>query len=299
MKSSNYIRFVFLIGLFFFLSPTLGCTEPLKTDVVVVGAGASGLSAAVTAAEGGAGVVVFEKQAYPGGASLYFEGTFAAGSEMQRQRYIGYTTDQAFKNLMDYSHWRANPRLVRAFVDESGGTIRWLQQLGVEFLDTTINMPDGVRTYHVVKGDGAAVVKALVGRAKEKGVDIRLSTPVTRLVREGNRVVGVVAEKDGKTVEVRAKAVVLATGGYGNNKEWIKKYTGLDLGVNIIPIAQAGKMGDGIRMAWEAGGDEAGTAILLGHRVGPLGPGDRNSGSHPGCVNTTGSLGEPARRKIL
>jgi fumarate reductase flavoprotein subunit len=85
-----------------------------------------------------------------------------------------YNRDQAFKSIIEFSHWRANPRLVRAIVNESGATISWLQNQGVEFSDATINMPDSRRTYHVVKGKGRALVKALTSKAKEKGVDIRL-----------------------------------------------------------------------------------------------------------------------------
>ncbi len=248
-------------------------TETVRADVIVIGAGGSGLATAVTAADGGAKVVVFEKMAAPGGTSVFFQGMFAAGSELQRERYIDYTTDEAFKNMMDYSHWKANPRLVRAFVDESGPTISWLQGLGVEFPEATINMPNGIRTYHLIKRNGAAVVKALTTQAKELDVDIRLGAPVRELIKEDGTVVGVIAEEKGKIVEAYGKAVVIATGGYGANAEWMKKFTGLELGVNVIPIAQMEKVGDGIRMAWEAGADEKGKDVLLGMRVGPMGPG--------------------------
>ena len=99
---------------------------------------------------------------------------------MQRKRYITFSRDEAFKAIMEYSHWWANTRLVRAIVDESAGTISWLQGHGVEFSDATINMPNSPRTYHVVKGQGAALIKALATVAKKKGVDIRTGTPAKR-----------------------------------------------------------------------------------------------------------------------
>jgi fumarate reductase flavoprotein subunit len=256
-------------------------TKITETDVVVIGSGVSGLAAAVTAAEGGAKVMVFEKERSLGGTSNFFDGIFAVESDMQRDRYITYSRDQAFKNIMEYSHWRANPRLVRAFVDESGGTIAWLQEKGVEFIDATINMPEAPRTYHVVKGQGAAVVKALAMSAKEKGIDLRLSTTVKKILKQarpgtvpsgGDRITGVVAEEDGEDIQVAAKAVIIASGGYANNKEWIKKYSGFDLEVNIIPVGNVDKMGDGIRMAWEVGAAEEGMGILELFRVGPAGP---------------------------
>jgi fumarate reductase flavoprotein subunit len=245
-----------------------------KTDVAVIGAGAAGLSAAITAAEGGAKVILFEKQRSMGGAANFFEGIFAVESDLQRRAFVDYSRDQAFKNIMDYSHWRANPRLVRAIVDESAATIAWLQEQGVEFIGAVINMPGSPRTYHVVKGYGEAAVKALASSAKEKGVDIRLATPAKRLLREGNRITGVIAETEGgEEVEAAAQSVFIGSGGYANNKEWIKKYTGYDLDVNLIPLGNVGKLGDGIRMAWEVGAAEEVKGVLEVFRSGPLAEG--------------------------
>jgi fumarate reductase flavoprotein subunit len=246
----------------------------IENDVVVIGSGVCGLATALTAAEGGARVILFEKQRSLGGSSNFFQGIFAAESAMQRQRYIAYSRDQAFKNIMEYSHWRANARLVRAFVNESAGTIDWLQKQGVEFIEVGINMPNAPRTYHVVKGTGEAVVKTLSTRAREKGVDIRMATPVKKILKEDERITGVIAETEGgEEITVVAKAVVVASGGYANNKEWIKKYTGFDLDVNILPIGNVDKTGDGIRMAWEVGAAEEGIGVLEVFRVGPLGEG--------------------------
>jgi fumarate reductase flavoprotein subunit len=239
-------------------------------DVVVIGSGASGLAAALTAAEGGARVIVFEKQRTPGGTSNFFDGIFAVESEMQRENYVDYGRDQAFKSIMEYNHWRANPRLVRAIVNESGGTISWLKQQGIEFSHVTINMPNAPRTYHPVKGSGLAVIKALVTKLKEKGVDLRFGTPVKRIIKEGGHISAVLIEGDAEDIRVNTKAVVIATGGYANNKEWIKKYTGYDLGVNLLPVGNVDKFGDGIRMAWEAGAAEEGINVLELYRAGPI-----------------------------
>jgi fumarate reductase flavoprotein subunit len=247
-------------------------TIPANVDVAIIGSGATGLAAAVTLAEGGAKVVVFEKQRSLGGTANFLHGTFAVESGMQRERFIDHTRDQAFKDIMDYSHWIANPRLVRAIVNESGATIAWLQERGVVFTDATINMPDAPRTYHAVKGKGEAIVKALVTAAKGKGANILPGTPVTGLLTQGGRISGVVADDNGESVEVAANAVVIATGGFANNKEWIKKYSGFELGVDLIPVGNTGKMGDGIRMAWEVGAAEEGIATLELFRVAPIGP---------------------------
>jgi fumarate reductase flavoprotein subunit len=244
----------------------------METDVVVVGSGASGLSAALEAAQAGARVAVFEKQPTLGGTSNFFEGIFAVGSAMQKEKYIAYSPDQAFKNFMEYNHWRVEARLVRSLINRSADTIDWLKARGVEFLEVTINMPDAPRTYHVVKGRGQAVVKALVLKAKEKGVAIRVASPVKQILKGERGPSGVVVEFDGKETEVACRAVVIASGGYANNAEWIKKYAGLELGRTVHPMGNVGKMGDGIRMAWEMGAAAEGMGVLHLIRVAPFSP---------------------------
>jgi fumarate reductase flavoprotein subunit len=240
-----------------------------KADVIVIGAGVSGLVAGLAAAEGGASVILFEKMDKPGGplnAPGGSAGFFAVESKMQRQRYNPLTRDEAFKIIMNYSHWRANARLARAFLDKSASTIEWFEQRGVEFTD---NSPMGMftgshYTQHFVKGGGAALLKVLVEKLKEKGAEIRLETPVKKLFMNGDRIGGVIVEdKSGKTMQVTAKAVIIATGGYANNKEMIKKYTGFDLGKDLLVARDVGLTGDGIRMAWEVGAAEEGLGVLI------------------------------------
>jgi fumarate reductase flavoprotein subunit len=246
--------------------------EQRQADVVVIGSGATGLTAALTAAEGGASVIVYEKERSLGGTANFFEGTFAVESALQRKRYITFTRDEAFHSIMDYSHWKANPRLVRAVVNESAGTIDWLMAHGVEFADTTINMPNSPQTYHIVKGKGEAVVKALSLKIREKGGLLKTSTPVKRILKQRDKLAGVVIEEDDEEVMVRANAVVVASGGFINNREWVKKYAGFDLDTNLFVVGNVDKMGDGIRMAWEAGAAEEGIGTVEVYRVGPVGP---------------------------
>ena len=125
-----------------------------ETEVVVIGSGAAGLSAALTVAEGGSQVTVCEKQRSLGGSSNFFEGTFAVESDLQRREYISYSRDEAFKNFMEYSHWRSDPRIVRAFVNESADTINWLRKHGIEFVSVSALIPDAPRTYHIIRGTG-------------------------------------------------------------------------------------------------------------------------------------------------
>jgi len=242
-------------------------------DALTFGAGACGLTAAVTLAEAGAKVAVFEKQPKIGGTSVNFRGTFAAESEMQRRKYISYSRDEAFQNIMEYSHWRANARLVRAIVEEARQTIPWLQERGVVFTDVATNIPGAPQTYHLVANSGEDVVKALSARAVEKGVTIKTSTTVKEIILEGGRIAGLIVEGNGEEMRIDARAVVVASGGYANNAEWIKKYTGLDLDVNLFPVGNEGKMGDGIRMAHNIGAASEGITVIEMLRTGRDRPG--------------------------
>jgi fumarate reductase flavoprotein subunit len=256
-----------------------------SADVVVVGSGAAGMAAALTAAEGGASVILCEKLRHQGGTSNFAEGLFAVESQMQRQHYVGLTREEAFKISMEYSHWRANPRLVRAIIDLSADTIDWLQKHGVEFVEPATMFYDAPRTWHIIKGKprpggrGSVMIKTLSKRVIEKGGNIYLGTPVERLVKKNDKIAGVVVESNKNLIEIKAKAVIIATGGYANNKEWVKKYTGFDLNVNVFPLGNIGKMGDGIRIAWEAGADDRGMGLIQLWRGILIGQGVRELGN--------------------
>jgi fumarate reductase flavoprotein subunit len=244
-----------------------------QTDVIVVAAGLSGLAAAITAAENGAKVVAFEKMSTTGGAANMGMGPLGVGSRFQRHRMISITPGEAFRKHMSFTHWKVDPRLVREYYKRSGETIDWLEGMGVEFLTVTpvYPTPEILRpyatsepTWHVIRpADGstelaprmaAPMMKAMAERAYELGVDIRLNTPVKSLVKEDGRVVGVIAEtQDGEKIEARAKGVIIATGGAGDNPTMIKDYTGFEWGKDMFSFRIPGMDGDGLRMAWEAG----------------------------------------------
>ncbi len=238
--------------------------DPESIDVVIAGAGGAGLAAALTLAEGGVRAIVFEKMPLAGGSFLFVEGTFAVESEMQRKRNIKVTREDAFREMMEYSHWKANPALVRAFVDKSASTIDWMERQGVEFTEPTGTWLGGPRTWHLFKGLGGPPIKVLVANVVKKGVEIRYETAVKHLLREGSGPVtgALVEDKTGQQIRVNAKAVIIATGGYPNNKEWIKKYSGFDLESNLFPLGRYNKTGEGIQMAWEAGAAEEGIGVI-------------------------------------
>ncbi|MGB9903817.1 MAG: FAD-dependent oxidoreductase [Desulfotomaculales bacterium] len=234
----------------------------VETDIAIAGGGPAGLAAAVAAAERGARVAVFEKSSTTGGAGNMGMGPLGVETRLQKERLIGITKEEAFKKFMDYTHWRVDARLVKAYIDKSADTIAWLEEMGVEFFDAARYFVGSEATWHIVKpssgrpGPRAAAVmfRIMTERAQELGVEIFLETPVKKILKEGDRVTGFLAEdKAGEAVRVEAKAVIIATGGFGDNPEWIKKHLGYEWGKDLFSFRIPGVTGDGLRMAWEAG----------------------------------------------
>ena len=242
----------------------------LEKDIIVVAAGPAGLASAISAAENGADVIIFEKGATTGGTGNMGMGPLGIESNHTRAKQFKPTRDEAFEIFMDYTHWRVDAKLVRAYLNKSADTIRWLEDMGVEFTEPASYFPEAYPTWHLVKPPtgrpgpmaSAAMMKKMTDRAKELGVDILLQTPVQRLIKEEGRINGVTAEdQSGNPVEAHGKAVIIATGGFGDNPQMVKKYTGYELGKDMHSFRIPGLEGDGIRMAWEAGA--AGTEMTM------------------------------------
>ena len=244
----------------------------LQTDVIVIAAGPAGLAAAITAAQGGLDVIVFEKNTMTGGTANRGMGPLGIESRHTRARLLEPTKDQAFKAFMDYTHWRVDASLVRTFLNKSGDTIHWLESLGVEFVEPATYFRGAYPTWHLVKPEGrppgpggaATMIKIMTQKALALGVDIRLESPVEKIVQENGKVVGVQAiDSNGGHVEARSKAVVVATGGFGSSPEMVKEFAGFEIGKDIFPFRIPGVTGDGIRMAWEVGAQRTEMSLEL------------------------------------
>ena len=253
----------------------------MSTDVVVVGAGAAGLCAAVTAADAGAKVVVLEKMPFAGGSSNFAEGLFGAETNEQRLKAIRLSKEEAFKKAMEFNHWRANAALVRQTIDKSAETLEWLKTMGLEFDPVNIS-PTEAPSWHLVKDwggahHGAALIAALSAKAKELGITILFETPGKELIIDNGHVTGVKATSAQKgEINIHAKAVVLATGGFPNSKEMITRLTRFNAD-KVFPTVPINKTGDGIKMALAAGAEGEGWGLMLhpgthGKGIKPLGP---------------------------
>ena len=233
----------------------------IDVDVLVIGSGAAGLCAALTAADDGARVLVAESETVVGGSSR-LSGGVVMGCDSSVQRAAGIVDDAEtmFREYMALNQWQVVAGPVRRLVDESGTTIDWLAARGVPFEDRLIFGGDESQPRsHVATGRGQAIIDALHHRCRAQGVDIALGQRVDRLVVDDGRVVGAAVGSD----VLLAGAVVLATGGFGANPErlqtlfpsaWHEGWTWY--------IGADGSRGDALELARPLG------SVVVGHDRG-------------------------------
>ncbi len=241
----------------------------LEADICVVGGGLSGLTAATQAAEKGAQVVVFEKSGTTGGAANMGMAFFAVESHVQRDQMVNdWSKDDAFRFIMEYNHWKADAQTVRRWLNTTASTVEWVENFGVEILGAYKYFQDSHCTQHMIKLPGANkpaerqashMVKLMTDYANSMGVDFHFRTPVRELIMgDKDQVLGVIAvDESGEEVECLADAVIIGTGGIGNNVEMIKQYLGFTWGKDMFTFRIPGLDGDGMKMAWKVGAVQA------------------------------------------
>lgn len=244
----------------------------MDADVVVVAAGPAGLAAAITAGENDLKAIVFEKANTTGGAANMGMGPLGIGTKYQKDSFCDISVEDALDLHMKYTHFRVDSDLVQTYFNKSADTIEWLEDMGVEFAGCFRYFRESEATWHIVKPENGVIgpraagpmVRAMTEKAKELGAEIYLETPVKSLIMEDGRCVGVKAvDKNGEEIEARAKAVVVATGGFGTNKEMIKEHFGYDLWENFFPFNVPGTAGEGLKMMWDAGAQKFGANIEM------------------------------------
>ncbi len=237
--------------------------QTIEADVIIIGGGASGITAAVAAAEKDASVILLEKGSTTGGAANMGMGFFAVESRHQRAQLVDFSQEDAFRLLMEYTHWRVDARLVRKYIAQSADTIEWIEGMGVEFLGAFKYFAQSTQTWHVIKTAGSnapaeraasALYRALTDQAGELGVQINYRTKATRILVESGRVTGVEWQnEDGTTSRGECNAVIVATGGFGNNPRMIQDQMGYEWGKDLHSFRIPGVDGEGLRMLWEVG----------------------------------------------
>ncbi len=248
------------------------------TDVIVVGAGNAAFCAALAAAEQGVSVLMLERasEAEAGGNSRFTAGAFRCvydgvddlralmpdltDDEVAKSDFGTYTEQKFFDDMGRVTEYRTDPDLCEILVTRSKSTMRWMRDKGVRFMPIW-----GRQAYKIggmfkfwggltveAWGGGPGLVDQLTKIARKNNVAVAYGARAQSLVADDEGIKGVRVKHDGKTVEVRAKGVVLAAGGFQANTEMRTRYLG--------PLWELAKIrgtrfntGDGIRMALDIG----------------------------------------------
>src|SRR5665213_766219 len=247
-------------------------------NIIVIGAGIAGLSAALTAREAGAAVTVLERAPRDerGGNTRFSNAAMRAVyegvddiaklvpdlSEGERARtdFGRYTRDEYLDDMAQVTHYRTDPGLAELLVDHSAETLRWLRANGVKFLplyDWHPKLPDGTIKFSggsavEAWGAGEGIVQALFDTAEKRGIAICYETRAMSLIENERGICGVEVREGRRRLTIPCDAVVLACGGFEANAEWRTRYLG--------PGWERAKVrgsrfntGDGLRMALDLG----------------------------------------------
>ena len=232
-----------------------------NADIVVVGAGGSGISAAVKAETLGANVILIEKMPVIGGATALNAGTLiATGSKYQREvmKETKDSPELAYKDIFTVGKNRNDPTLVKMVTERVGGVVDWLiYDMKIPYGPAATQYPDHSANRQLgVTGRSVNYLNLMREKFLGMGGKLMLQTRAQELIRDdAGKVVGVRAtDKDGNTVELTSKAVILASGGYGAVKSMLPKEMS-----NYVFYGLDSETGDGYKMATAIG---AGTINL-------------------------------------
>lgn len=223
-----------------------------KYDAVIIGSGGTGLTAALQTRELGLNVVVLEKNEKTGGnTSRASSGMNASESLVQLDEGIIDNNHDFYKETLKGGGLLNDRDMLKYFVDHSALAISWLMKYGVRLTDLTITGGMSKKRAHrpgSMEPVGFYLTSRLTTQVKKAGVDIFTGAKVTKLLQDKHQKVnGVEVETSEGTKTVKAKTVLLATGGFGASKKIIKKYRP-DL-VDYKTTNQPGATGDGLKLA--------------------------------------------------
>ena len=228
-----------------------------STDIVIIGSGGAGLSSAITATEKGAKVIVLEKMAYFGGHPNRSEGEMnAAGTKQQKAHGILDDTPERFAaDTIRGGHGLNDPALVKALTENAASAEEWLLDLGAHFCHRMGRGGGQTRARGHGPCDGSPVgieiMRVLGERADKDHIDMRLNNRVTKILMKNGKVAGVQVKTPKGMETINAKAVILATGGFGANHKMVEKYRPELKGFSTTN--HPGATGDGIVLAQQVG----------------------------------------------
>ncbi|MDR2119157.1 MAG: flavocytochrome c [Tannerellaceae bacterium] len=193
--------------------------EETHADILIIGSGGAGLSAAIAAADKGSKVVIVEKNATIGGNTRFANGMSSArtGNGMSAEE----SEEAFFRRTMAGGHYLNNPELVRILAGQSANAADWIDSL----TRAVATVPAGKEEESAKVSFGSRLVGILQKNCELRGIDIRTNSKATGILSENGRISGIEVERpDGSRYRIKAKALILAGGGFGANRHLITRY---------------------------------------------------------------------------
>lgn len=225
-------------------------------DVIIIGSGGAGMTAAIEAKDAGMNPVILEKMPIAGGnTSKASAGLNASETSVEKAQGVTDSNDKFYEETLKGGGGTNDKELLRYFVDHSAAAVDWLAQndIVLDNLTTTGGMSVS-RTHRPHDGSavGAYLVKGLEENISKRDIPVFVNSDVTKINEKDGKVSGVEVKIEGETKQVDSKAVVVTTGGFGANQKMIAKYRP-DL-KDYVTTNAAGSTGDGIEMISALGG---------------------------------------------
>jgi len=225
-----------------------------ETDVLAIGAGAAGLTAAIWAKAAGAEAMILEKAPtiYSSSTGMSGGGWILAGTSTQEEKGINDSPDLYYNYLLTYNQGKVDKALLKTFVENAPRVYEWVMELGTPCLNLVAYGEMGKPRVHWT--DVRATLKGLETECRERGIEILFETPATRLLLspEG-RVIGAQADEGGETIFIKArKGVVMGCGGFSANPDMLTEFCGPKIS-RMMPVGSPHNTGDGFKMGMSAG----------------------------------------------
>lgn len=256
-------------GLTDYLASSYEPAETYDADLVVIGSGMGGVSAAVEGAEMGMNVYLIDAADVLGGVSAFTEGTFGLGSKMQLAADIELpSVNDVVEEEMIYTNYRSNSLFWSDFITQSGENIDWMMNHGVEFdrVDSYNGASSFICFHWGLEGANTSVREHMTAAAEET-CTCMTNTRAMAIDTENGAVKSVIALKeDGTIIEINSPNAVVATGGIVSNPDLLGKLTGRDLSLSAAVFPSASQ-GDGFEMAQAVDADETSVSLMAQMKV--------------------------------
>jgi fumarate reductase flavoprotein subunit len=231
--------------------PVTEKAEDTTADIVVIGGGSAGMTAAIYGANAGRKVILVEKLGFVGGTSAFSIESFGS-SETSVHKGLGITatSEQNYESFVK-ANPKGDPEAFRILADNNGKAADWLKSIGAPLSVT--NNPFSVTSNREAGPLGLVITSALAAEMKKAGVDIRVNTKATEIIMEDGKIAGVKVENPAGEYVIKSKAVIIASGGFAANNEMVSKYMPELKGYNSS--CSIGAKGDGHLMAEALGAE--------------------------------------------